>query len=86
MELATAAKFDPSLFQGVDGPVKYEMLDMLGLSGTVKFPIRRLVTLWRNLSWQTIITSWSQTAIGRATFNLSLWDDMARFRMDDVSL
>ncbi|KFY91984.1 hypothetical protein V498_05204 [Pseudogymnoascus sp. VKM F-4517 (FW-2822)] len=83
MELATAAKFDPSLFQGVDRPVKYEMLDMLGLSGTVKFPIRRLVTLWRNLSWQTIITSWCQTAIGRATFNLSLWDDMARFRMDD---
>ncbi|KFZ22845.1 hypothetical protein V502_02676, partial [Pseudogymnoascus sp. VKM F-4520 (FW-2644)] len=61
MELATAAKFDPSLFQGVDRPVKYEMLDMLGLSGPVEFPIQRLVTLWRNLSWQTIITSFEWT-------------------------
>ena len=86
MELATAAKVDSSLFQGIHRPAKYEMLDMLGLSGPVDFPIRRLVTLWRNLSWQTIITSWCQTAIGRATFNMSLWDDMARFRMDDVSL
>lgn len=51
MELATAAKADPSLFQGIDGSVKDEMLDMLYLSGPVDFPIRRLVTLWRNLSW-----------------------------------
>ncbi|KFX85916.1 hypothetical protein V490_09323, partial [Pseudogymnoascus sp. VKM F-3557] len=84
MELATAAKVDPSLFQGIDGAaVKGEMLDVLGLSGPVGFPIRRLVTLWRNPSWRAITTSWCQTPIGRATFNVSLWDEMARFRMDD---
>ena len=50
MELATLADADSSLFQGKHGSVQDEMLEGLGLSGQAKFPIRRLVTLWKNIS------------------------------------
>jgi len=86
MELAALAEQDSTLFQGTNTEVQKEMLETLGLSSRVKFPIRRLVTLWKNSSWKSIITKWCCTAIGRSTFNISLWEDMARFRIDDVSL
>jgi hypothetical protein len=85
MELVSLARADTTLFQGKSGPIQDEMLQTLGLSGRVKFPIRRLVTLWKNIRWRDIITEWCQTSVGRATFNLSLWEEMARCRIDDVS-
>lgn len=85
MELVSLAEADPALFQGKRGPIQDEMLQTLGLSGRVKFPIRRLVTLWKNTGWREMITAWCQTSVGRATFNLSLWEEMARCRIDDVS-
>lgn len=85
MELSALASADSLLFQGNHRPIQDEMLDALRLSGTVKFPIRRLVTLWKNTSWQPMITRWCRTLIGRATFNVSLWDELARYRIDDVS-
>lgn len=85
MELAALANTDSSLFQRTTGPIQDEMLQMLGLSGRIQFPIRRLVTLWRNSSWKKMITRWCETSIGRATFNVSLWEEMARCRIDDVS-
>ncbi|KAL5345474.1 hypothetical protein ACLOAV_009224 [Pseudogymnoascus australis] len=45
MELATLAKQDETLFQGSTTKVKEEMLETLGLSSRVGFPIDRLVTL-----------------------------------------
>ncbi|OBT95119.1 hypothetical protein VE01_07344 [Pseudogymnoascus verrucosus] len=83
MELATLAEQDKTLFQGSSTGVKKEMLETLGLSGCVGFPIRRLVTLWKNNSWRDMITRWCRTGVGRSTFNISLWDNMARFRIDD---
>lgn len=85
MELVALAGADNTLFQGANGPIQDEMLQTLGLSGRVQFPIRRLVTLWKNRSWQRMITRWCRTSIGRATFNVSLWEEMARCRIDDVS-
>ena len=85
MELVTLAKADSSLFQGNSSEVQKEMLAVLGLSGRVKFPIRRLTTLWKNSTWLPMITRWCGTAIGQATFNISMWEEMARYRIDDVS-
>ena len=48
MELAALADADSSLFQGKDGFVHDKMLETLGLSGQVQFPIWQLVTLWKN--------------------------------------
>lgn len=62
------------------------MLALLGLNEQFKFPIRRLVTLWKNSTWQLMITEWCRTAIGHATFNVSLWADLVVHRIDDVSL
>jgi len=86
MELVALAHADDSLFQGKDGSIRDEMLEMLGLSGQVQFPMRRLVTLWKNTTWAPMITRWCRTSIGRATFNVSLWEELARYRIDDVSL
>lgn len=85
MELVALAGADNTLFQGTTGPIQDEMLQTLGLSGRVQFPIRRLVTLWKNNNWQQMITSWCRASIGRALFNVSLWEEMARYRIDDVS-
>jgi hypothetical protein len=85
IELVALADTDSRLFQGTSGPIQDEMLQTLGLSGRIQFPIRRLVTLWKNSSWRQMITRWVQTSIGRATFNVSLWEEMARCRIDDVS-
>jgi hypothetical protein len=83
-ELTTLASFDPKLFKGSNKAIESEMLEMLGLSGRVKFPIRRLVTLWRNEKWYKMITYWCQIDIGQSTFNISIWDELARCRVDDV--
>jgi hypothetical protein len=85
MALEALADADPTLFQGSNGPIQQEMLEKLGLSGRVPFPMRRLVTLWRNESWHNMAERWCQTPIGRATFNVSLWEEMARCRVDEVS-
>lgn len=84
MELISLAETDPKLFQGTNGSIQKEMLQALGLSGRIQFPIRRLVTLWRNSCWKEMITRWCQTSLGRATFNVSLWEEMARCRIDEV--
>ncbi|KAH0558744.1 hypothetical protein GP486_004613 [Trichoglossum hirsutum] len=68
-----------SVFTGNANSMRQEMLDELGLGGTVKFPIRRLVTLWRNIKWRDMITRWCETTVGRETFNVSSWDEMYWF-------
>lgn len=77
---------DENLFKGTIVAIEREMLETLGLSGPVKFPIRRLITLWKNSNWRSMITRWCETALGQATFNISTWEWMASCRMDDVSL
>jgi len=85
MQLASAFAQDGELFRGTNARVEGQMLDILSLGGEAKFPVRRLVTLWRNDSWRSMITRWCETAVGRATFNISTWEWMASCRIDDVS-
>ncbi len=85
MELVALAEADHTLFQGTNGSLQDEMLQTLGLSNRVQFPMRRLVTLWKNDRWRQLTSQWCRTSIGRATFNVSLWEEMARCRIDEVS-
>jgi hypothetical protein len=61
------------------------MLESLGLSGRVKFPVRRLATLWKNEPWNQMITRWCKLAIGQSTFTISTFEWMASCRIDEVS-
>jgi hypothetical protein len=89
LQLASASDRDPTLFSSQKNKNKQalekRMLDILCLSSETRFPISRLVTLWKNERWRPMITRWCRTHIGRATFNISIWDRMASYRIDDVS-
>jgi hypothetical protein len=61
------------------------MLDILCLTSEARFPISRLVTLWRSDRWRPRITRWCRTSLGRTTFNISKWYQIAGYRLDDVS-
>ena len=84
MQLVTLAEQDPKVFQGTNAQVEKEMVRTANLSGRDQFPVRRLATLWKNRSWHAMITRWCRTALGRSLFQLSLWGDLARCRIDDV--
>ncbi|SCO47758.1 uncharacterized protein FFMR_08829 [Fusarium fujikuroi] len=87
LQLASASDRDPTLFSSAKNKNKQalerRMLDILCLRSEIRFPISRLVTLWKNERWRPMITRWCQTQIGRATFNISIWDCMASYRIDD---
>lgn len=83
-ELATLESTDEKIFKGSNAAIEKEMLQRLRLSSGAKFPIRRLVTLWKNVEWKKMITAWCCTPLGQTTFNISTWDEMARCRIDDV--
>lgn len=83
-ELAALYEEDQTLFQGKNGPIQDEMLDILGHSEAT-FPIRRLVTLWKAKGWRELITRWCKTPLGDSLFQLSLWEELSRCRIDDVS-
>ncbi len=85
VQLISAAAQDAKLFRGTNSVVEAQMLDFLQLGSEVRFPVRRLVTLWKNERWNAMITLWCDTAVGRATFQISTWDWMASYRIDDVS-
>ncbi|KAF2462508.1 uncharacterized protein BDR25DRAFT_320678, partial [Lindgomyces ingoldianus] len=82
-ELATLSSSDNTLFQGPKTEVERQMLEHLGLSGRVKFPVRRLGTLWRNQNWKQMITRWCEFSLGQATFNISTFKWMASCRIDN---
>jgi hypothetical protein len=84
-ELATLSSSNDKLFQGSNKAVEQEILDYLGLSSRIKFPVRRLATLWKNDRWNPMITKWCQFSIGQATFAISTFEWMASCRIDDVS-
>ncbi|KAG8664372.1 uncharacterized protein FPOAC1_013710 [Fusarium poae] len=87
LQLASASERDPTLFSPERNKNKQalerRMLDILCLGSETRFPVSRLVTLWKNERWRPVITRWCRTPIGRATFNISIWDRMAAYRIDD---
>lgn len=85
MELVALSLGNQQLFDGPNRAVEEEMLAQLQLSTRVKFPVRRLVTLWKNTSWRPMITRWCSTLIGQGTFSISTFEWMASCRIDDVS-
>jgi len=84
-ELAALSEADGTLFQGQHKLVEGQMVRLLGLNGKMKFPARRLVTLWRNHNWRSMTTRWCSISVGRATFNISTFEWMISLRIDDVS-
>ncbi|KAF7561207.1 hypothetical protein G7046_g2927 [Stylonectria norvegica] len=83
MQLVLAANYDATLFQGKKAIVEKQMASILRLHGDNRFPTSRLVTLWKNIRWRSMITRWCETRVGRATFNVSTWDWMASCRIDN---
>lgn len=80
-----ASKQDESLFHGKKSEVEAQMLDLLRLGGNPNFPTGRLGTLWNNKSWASKITSYCSTTVGKDTFNISKWEQLASRRFDAVS-
>lgn len=84
MQIVSAATRNKALFQGKKAVVEGQVLDILRLDGVDRFPVSRLVTLWKNNRWRCMITRWCETEIDRATFNISTWDWMASYGIDSV--
>jgi hypothetical protein len=70
-------KENPKAFQGPKG--LKEMIRLVPHDG------RRAYTLWQNTQWKEKISDWCSTAVGRRLFNFSLWTELSRCRVDDVS-
>ncbi|KAJ6436872.1 reverse transcriptase domain protein [Purpureocillium lavendulum] len=79
MQVVAAVSEDANVLHGSCADMEAQMLRALQLSGDVTFPLRRLVTLWRNERWREMTTEWCQTTVGRATFQISTWDWMFWF-------
>ncbi|KAF5230268.1 hypothetical protein FAUST_9889 [Fusarium austroamericanum] len=86
-QLASASERDPTLFSSQTNKNKkaleQRMRDIACLSSQVKFPVSRLVTLWRNDRWRKMVTEWCQTNLGRSLFNVSTWERLASYRIDN---
>jgi hypothetical protein len=89
MQLVSASEQDPELFSHKRNRNKKAlegtMLDTLCLGNEAKFPLPRLVTLWRNDRWKLMISRWCGTPLGKELFAISLWERLASYRLDDVS-
>ncbi|KAK7178108.1 hypothetical protein PSPO01_15842 [Paraphaeosphaeria sporulosa] len=82
-ELATLSSNDGNLFKDSNKVVEQQMLEHLGLSSRVKFPVRRLATLWKNERWNQMITRWCRFPMGQSLFTISTFEWMASCRIDD---
>ena len=80
-EVEVLAQDNPKIFEGVVVEVEARLISHIGYRAA--FPVRRLMVLWRNLAWRSMISKWCASAIGYETFNLSAWAEMARLRIDD---
>ncbi|GJN86979.1 hypothetical protein PLIIFM63780_010561 [Purpureocillium lilacinum] len=83
VQLVTAASETPGIFQGTVDKMKEQMRDTLRLSSDTGFPLSRLAAVWRNERWRQMTTRWCETAVGRATFQITTWDWMICNRIDD---
>ncbi|KAL0929315.1 uncharacterized protein CTRU02_215768 [Colletotrichum truncatum] len=83
VQLVAADSQDPDMFRGKAAEVEVQMGAILGLAGEAKFPIRRLGTIWRNERWRRMTTTWCESTVGRETFQISTWNWMISYRIDD---
>ncbi|KFA53719.1 hypothetical protein S40293_09646 [Stachybotrys chartarum IBT 40293] len=87
MQLVLASDRDPTIFSPQKCRNKQslgkKMLDILCLQSETRFPISRLTTLWRKHRWMPMITEWCKTSFGRSLFNITTWDRIASYRLDD---
>jgi len=56
------------------------------MGGGTRYPVKRLCTLWRSKSWRPLITKFCGSAIGRSTFNITTFESMLSYRIDNVSI
>lgn len=84
-QVVMAACHDERIFQGKKTEVEKKLREILRLDDVQKVPISRLVTLWNNERWRSMISRWCETRLGAATFNISTWEWMASCRIDSVS-
>ncbi|KAL6405716.1 hypothetical protein AUP68_10853 [Ilyonectria robusta] len=82
-QVAAISSKNPDLFQGNCAAIEKQMIQALQLSGDIKFPSRRLATVWRNERWRDVTNRWCNTSIGKATFQITTWDRMISYRIDD---
>lgn len=73
-QVAAANSQKPGVFRGTSAEMEAPMMHALRLSGEIQFPLRRLVTIWRNERWRAMTTRWCTTTVGRASFQISTWD------------
>lgn len=62
------------------------MSRLLQLNGREQFPVRRLAMLWRNHRWRTFVTKLCKRKMGKELFNISIFQKLSSYRIDDFIL
>jgi hypothetical protein len=85
-QVVWVSSWDKALFSGkkTKAQVEDKMRDILCLSNEARLPLGRLVTLWRNERWKPMISRWCETDLGKESFNITTWENVASRRFDDV--
>jgi hypothetical protein len=60
--------------------------EMMSVANLTEPIARRLLTLWKNEAWNETIKECCYTAVGSELFNISLWTELSRHRVEDVRL
>lgn len=81
MQLFGYASKNLKAFAGSDA-----VREMMSVANLTEPIARRLLTLWKNDAWNETITECCSTAVGSQLFNVSLWTELSRHRVDDVCL
>lgn len=59
------------------------MSRLLQLNGREQFPVGRLAILWKNERWRTFVTELCERKMGRDLFNISVFQKLSGYRIDD---
>lgn len=63
--------------------VELRMPRLLQLNGREQFPVRRLAILWKNDRWRAFVTTLCVRKMGRDLFNISTFQKLSSYRIDD---
>lgn len=84
VQVTEAALQQPDIMTGPTSEIAAKVSIALQLTAEPKFPLTRLLTIWRNKTWRELTATWCNTTLGRETFRISTWDWMISCRIDDV--